>query len=147
MTFAIDVITLDTSTLRNRGLAYAFTSSPNIIVAYAGPNVAQKFYEKNWRWAFGAFAIILPVFAAPMVWVLLHAKGEAKKKGLIQPKAPSGRTFMQSVSHYAIEFDSEYTHMGLNISQDGLMLTNLNSCRHLPFDCWPCCVPPPLQHP
>jgi MFS family permease len=107
MTFAIDVITLDTSTLRNRGLAYAFTSSPNIIVAYAGPNVAQKFYEKNWRWAFGAFAIILPVFAAPMVWVLLHAKGEAKKKGLLQPKVPSGRTFMQNVSHYAVEFDGK----------------------------------------
>jgi MFS family permease len=110
MTFAIDVITLDTSTLRNRGLAYAFTSSPNIIVAYAGPNVAQKFYAKNWRWAFGAFAIILPVFAVPMVWVLLHAKGEAKKKGLLQPKVPSGRTFMQSTKHYLIEFDSKSTH-------------------------------------
>jgi MFS family permease len=110
MTFAIDVITLDTSTLRNRGLAYAFTSSPNIIVAYAGPNVAQKFYAKNWRWAFGAFAIILPVFAVPMVWVLLHAKGEAKKKGLLQPKVPSGRTFMQSTKHYLIEFDSKSAH-------------------------------------
>ncbi|GAB7360765.1 hypothetical protein MBLNU230_g0639t1 [Neophaeotheca triangularis] len=105
MTFAIDVITLDTSTLRNRGLAYAFTSSPNIIVAYAGPNVAQKFYAENWRWAFGAFAIILPVFAVPMILVLLHAKGQAKKKGLLQPRAPSDRTFMQSVSHYLIEFD------------------------------------------
>jgi MFS family permease len=117
MTFAIDVITLDTSTLRNRGLAYAFTSSPNIIVAYAGPNVAQKFYEKNWRWAFGAFAIILPVVAAPMVGVLLHAKSEAKKKGFIQPKTPSGRTFMQSVSHYLIEFDSKSADTVFNNSQ------------------------------
>lgn len=105
MTFAIDVITIDTSSLRNRGLAYAFTSSPNIIVAYAGPNVAEKFYAKNWRWAYGAFAIILPVFAAPMVWVLLHAKCQAKKKGLLQPKTPSGRTFLQSLEHYAIQFD------------------------------------------
>lgn len=107
MTFAIDVITLDTSSLRNRGLAYAFTSSPNIIVAYAGPNVAEKFYAKNWRWAYGAFAIILPVFAAPMVFVLLHAKSQAKKNGLLQPKQPSGRTFLQSVQHYAIQFDRE----------------------------------------
>jgi hypothetical protein len=49
-----------------------------------------------------------------MVWVLLHAKGEAKKKGLIQPKAPSGRTFMQSVSHYAVEFDSKSAHTVFN---------------------------------
>jgi MFS family permease len=107
MTFAIDVITLDTSTLRNRGLAYAFTSSPNIIVAYAGPTVAEKFYAKNWRWAYGAFAIILPAFAAPMVYVLLHAKSEAKKKGFLQPKVASGRTFTEGVKHYLIEFDSK----------------------------------------
>lgn len=110
MTFAIDVITLDTSSLRNRGLAFAFTSSPNIIVAFAGPNVAQDFYAKNWRWAYGAFAIILPIFAAPMVWVLLHAKGEAKKKGLLQPKVASGRTFAQSVGYYAVEFDRKSTY-------------------------------------
>lgn len=107
MTFAIDVITLDTSSLRNRGLAYAFTSSPNIIVAYAGPNVAEKFYAKNWRWAYGAFAIILPAFAIPMVFVLLHAKSQAKKKGLLPPKVPSGRTPMQSFWHYIVEFDRE----------------------------------------
>lgn len=108
MTFAIDVITLDTSSLRNRGLAYAFTSSPNIIVAYAGPNVAGKFYAKNWRWAYGAFAIILPIFAAPMVWVLLHAKSQAKKKGLLPPKTRSGRTFVQNLQHYAVEFDRKF---------------------------------------
>jgi len=107
MTFAIDVITLDTSSLRNRGLAYAFTSSPNIIVAYAGPNVAEKFYAKNWRWAYGAFAIILPAFAIPMVFVLLHAKSQAKKKGLLPPRASSGRTPMQTFWHYVVEFDSE----------------------------------------
>ena len=35
------------------------------------------------------------------------AKGEAKKKGFLQPKVPSGRTFTQSVKHYLIEFDSK----------------------------------------
>lgn len=106
MTFAIYVITLDTSSLRNRGLAYAFASSPNVIVAYAGPNVAEKFCAKNWRWTYGAFAVILPVFAAPMVWVLLHAKRQAKKKGLLPPsKTPSGRAFVQNLDHYAVDFD------------------------------------------
>lgn len=144
MTFAIDVITLDTSTLRNRGLAYAFTSSPNIIVAYAGPNVAEKFYAKNWRWAFGAFAIILPVFAVPMVLILLHAKNEAKKKGLLQPKVPSGRTFTQSVKHYLVEFDSKST---LEVSRSRSSTDSYRSHWNFPLDRRSCCVPLALQHP
>lgn len=144
MTFAIDVITLDTSTLRNRGLAYAFTSSPNIIVAYAGPNVAEKFYAKNWRWAFGAFAIILPVFAVPMVLILLHAKNEAKKKGFLTPKVPSGRTFTQSVKHYLIEFDSKST---FEVSRSHSSTDSYRSYWNFPPDRWSCCVPLALQHP
>ncbi|KAE8402199.1 major facilitator superfamily domain-containing protein [Aspergillus pseudonomiae] len=34
--FSVDVITSDTSSLRNRGIAYGFTSSPYIITAFAG---------------------------------------------------------------------------------------------------------------
>ena len=45
--FSIDVITIDTSTLRDRGLAYAFTSSPYIITAYAGPAAAAHFVQTN----------------------------------------------------------------------------------------------------
>lgn len=120
MTFAIDVITADTSTLRNRGLAYAFTSSPYIITAYAGPTAAAKFYENNWRWAYGAFAIILPIVASPLVAIMLYARNQAEKKGLLPP-APeaSGRTFIQSAKHYAIEFDIFGTFLLLA----GLVLT------------------------
>ena len=110
MTFAIDVITADTSSLRDRGLAYAFTSSPYIITAYAGPAAAEKFYADNWRWAYGSFAIILPFFAVPMVGILRYAKSQAKKQGLLPPKVASGRTLMQSIWHYAIEFDSKSSH-------------------------------------
>lgn len=108
MTFSIDVITADTSSLRDRGLAYAFTSSPYIITAYAGPAAAEKFYAKNWRWAYGAFAIILPVLATPMVGVLVYAKRQAEKQGLLPKKVASGRTFLQSVKYYVVEFDSKF---------------------------------------
>jgi MFS family permease len=108
MTFSIDVITADTSSLKDRGLAYAFTSSPYIITAYAGPAAAAKFYANNWRWAYGSFAIILPCFAVPMVGILNYAKRQAKAKGLLPPAPPkSGRTFAQSFKHYVIEFDGE----------------------------------------
>lgn len=39
--FTVDIITTDTSSLRDRGLAYAFTSSPYLITAFAGPKAAE----------------------------------------------------------------------------------------------------------
>ncbi|KAE8154160.1 putative MFS siderophore transporter MirB-like protein [Aspergillus avenaceus] len=103
--FCIDVITADTSSLRDRGLAYAFTSSPYIITAYAGPAAAENFYASNWRWAYGCFCIVLPVVALPMFMLLRYHRGQAEKQGLLQKKPASGRTLVQSIYHYIIEFD------------------------------------------
>ncbi|KNG84593.1 siderophore iron transporter mirB [Aspergillus nomiae NRRL 13137] len=103
--FSIDVITADTSSLRHRGLAYAFTSSPYIITAYAGSAASEHFYESNWRWAYGCFAIVLPVVAFPMFCLLRYNRHLAKKNGLLKPREKSGRTPMQSFVHYVIEFD------------------------------------------
>ncbi|KAA8643826.1 hypothetical protein EYZ11_008908 [Aspergillus tanneri] len=105
MIFSIDVITADTSSLRDRGLAFAFTSSPYIITAYAGPKAAEGFYAANWRWAYGCFSIILPVFAVPMFALLRYNRSKAKKRGFLQPKEDSGRTWMQSIIYYIIQFD------------------------------------------
>lgn len=106
MIFSVDVLTADVSHLRNRGLAYAFTASPWIITAYAGPKISEKFYESNWRWAFGAFAIILPFVAVPMFIFLQVQKRRAAAQGLAQ-RVKSGRTFPQSVVYYLIEFDGK----------------------------------------
>ena len=105
MIFSIDVITADTSTLRNRGLAYAFTSSPYIITAFAGSAASEHFYELNWRWGFGCFAIILPVVALPLFALLRYNRHKAKKNGLWRKNERSGRTFKQSVVFYVVEFD------------------------------------------
>ncbi|KAH7026818.1 hypothetical protein B0J12DRAFT_771506 [Macrophomina phaseolina] len=35
--YSVDIITADTSSMRDRGLAFAFTSSPYIITAFGGP--------------------------------------------------------------------------------------------------------------
>lgn len=100
-------MTADTSTLRDRGLAYAFTSSPYIITAFAGPHAAEHFYDWNWRWGYGLFAIVLPFVALPMFALLRFNRSKAKRNGLLKEKDASGRTAMQSVKHYLIEFDSE----------------------------------------
>lgn len=104
MIYSVDVITADTSSMRDRGLAFAFTSSPYIITAFAGPKAAENFYDTNWRWAYGCWAIVLPVVAFPLFWVLFINQRKAKRNGLLV-KEPSGRTWLQSIWHYTIEFD------------------------------------------
>ena len=47
MIYSVDIITADSSTLKSRGLAYAFTSSPYMITAFAGPKVADLFYYQG----------------------------------------------------------------------------------------------------
>ncbi|KAJ6012139.1 hypothetical protein N7522_002494 [Penicillium canescens] len=106
MTYCVDVITADISTLKNRGLAFAFTSSPYIITAFAGPKAAESFYEKiSWRWGFGCFAIIFPIVAAPLFFILKINLRKAKIGGLLRNE-PTGRTVLQSIWHYTKEFDA-----------------------------------------
>ncbi|KAJ6099889.1 hypothetical protein N7467_001424 [Penicillium canescens] len=106
MTYCVDVITADISTLKNRALAFAFTSSPYIITAFAGPKAAESFYEKiSWRWGFGCFAIIFPIVAAPLFFILKVNLRKAKIDGLLHNE-PTGRTVLQSIWHYTKEFDA-----------------------------------------
>ena len=108
ITYCIDVITADASSLRNRGLAYAFTSSPYMITAFAGAKASNDIYNTNWRWGFGCFAIIFPVVAAPLFFILKVNLKKAREAGLAAP-AESGRTWAQSIWYYVIEFDGKVT--------------------------------------
>lgn len=120
MIYCVDVITSDTSTLRSRGLAYAFTASPYIISAFAGPTAAQSFYEQiSWRWAFGCFAIILPFVAIPLYITLQLNQRKAKRHGVMDEERGS-RTPLQSLWHYVIEFDGK-TPNDINVA--GSLLT------------------------
>ncbi|KAI5461915.1 hypothetical protein BGZ63DRAFT_354576 [Mariannaea sp. PMI_226] len=103
--YTICVLAADATNLKNRGLAFAFTSSPYMITAFAGPKAAEKFYQNiNWRWGFGSFAIILPIVAAPLYLVLKINLSRAEKMGLFVKKE-SGRTWLQAMWHGVIEYD------------------------------------------
>lgn len=107
MTYCVDVITADASKLKNRGLAYAFTSSPYIITAFAGSAASEGFYYNiSWRWGFGCFAIIFPVVAAPLYFILKRTLSKAKKAGNYIEQ-DSGRTILQSIWFYVVEFDGK----------------------------------------
>ncbi|EGU77114.1 hypothetical protein FOXB_12365 [Fusarium oxysporum f. sp. conglutinans Fo5176] len=77
--YSIDVVTADATNLKNRALAYAFTSSPYMISAFAGSYASDRMLSDiGWPWGFGTFAFITPVvflgvflFAAGLVIFLL----------------------------------------------------------------------------
>jgi hypothetical protein len=111
MTYCVDVITADASSLKHRGLAFAFTSSPYIITAFAGPKAAEGFYERiSWRWGFGTFAAVLPVVAAPLFAILKMNLKRARREGVLV-REEEKRTWMQSVVYHVREFDGKcYVH-------------------------------------
>ncbi|KAK8074681.1 siderophore iron transporter [Apiospora hydei] len=104
--YVISVFVSDTSSLKNRGLMFAFVSSPFIITAWITGYLADAFREgPGIRWCFGAFAIIMP-FILMTLWALLIINyRRAKKMGVMPVRAASGRTKWQSFIHYAEEFD------------------------------------------
>ncbi|KAF3765443.1 putative MFS siderophore iron transporter [Cryphonectria parasitica EP155] len=124
MTFCVDVVTADASKLKNRGLAYAFTSSPYIITAFAGSAASESFYYQiSWRWGFGVFAIVFPIVAAPLFFILKANIKKAKKLGNYV-EHNSGRTIFESIWHYTVDFDI----LGVVLFSVGLVLFLL------PFD-------------
>lgn len=101
----LDVFIADTSGLRNRAFSFAFATTPFICTAFTGPLAAQSFLETStWRWAYGAFAIIMPFVFLPLVFVFKFYQIKARKLGIIKVE-DSGRTWVQSFVHYFHEFD------------------------------------------
>ncbi|KAJ4305875.1 hypothetical protein N0V90_001408 [Kalmusia sp. IMI 367209] len=83
--YTVAVLAADVTSLRNRGIAFAFTSSPYMITAFAGSKAAEAFLlnVKNWRWGFGSFAIIVPCVTLPLFILLKLQLRKAEKQGVI----------------------------------------------------------------
>ncbi|KAM0490568.1 hypothetical protein ACHAP8_011406 [Fusarium lateritium] len=104
--FIMDIFVADTSGLRNRAFAFAFVSTPFICTAFTGPLAAQSFItHTSWRWAVGAFCIIMAVVLTPLGIIFKVFQIKAETKGLFI-RTPSGRTTTQSIIHYFHEFDT-----------------------------------------
>lgn len=111
--YALSVALADMSSLRNRGLALAFSTSPFIITTWLNGRIADAFYHRNldgtfsgpgFRWAFGAFSIITPAVTMPLFVLFVFNLRKAINLGVIT-KTKSNRTPMQSFLHYCREFD------------------------------------------
>ncbi|KAL1901303.1 hypothetical protein Cpir12675_000536 [Ceratocystis pirilliformis] len=104
-TYVVNVMIADMTSLRNRMIIFGINTTPVICSTFAGPKIAERFYEDlNFRWAFGAFAIILAGVSIPCIALLLISESKARERGLL-PKRDNGRSVFESLKYYAIEFD------------------------------------------
>lgn len=133
MQYIIDIILADTTTLKNRIIMYGINATPTIATTFAGPKIADLFYTYvDFRWAFGAFSIILVVFCLPVSIIFILSKRKAVKLG-VYPERVKTRTFWGSLKHYFIEFDGKDT----NIASDrDIVNANIISNRNASDYCW-----------
>ncbi|KAF4974701.1 hypothetical protein FZEAL_8425 [Fusarium zealandicum] len=103
--YVVDVVVADTTTLQNRLIIMGLNYTPTISSTFAGPKIAELFYVNvNFRWAFGAFCIILLAFCIPVMVIFITNEIKAKKLG-IAPEKPHNRTLWESVKYYFVQFD------------------------------------------
>ncbi|OAQ98249.1 hypothetical protein LLEC1_00777 [Akanthomyces lecanii] len=106
--YSLQVFTADTSALKNRAFVFAFINTPFIISTPTAGYATQAFIKKGpegWRWAYGAFSIIVPFVIAPILFLFMYNHRKAKRVGVLPPRQRSGRTFPQTLKYYAIQFD------------------------------------------
>lgn len=108
LSYTWDVLAADVTNLRNRGLAFAFTSSPALISAFGGSKAAAAFLENvNWRWGYGIWAIILPAFALPIYFMLAYNLRKAEKQGRIIRERAVRKFNLHTIWWAILEFDRE----------------------------------------
>ncbi|CAG8055571.1 unnamed protein product [Penicillium salamii] len=108
LAYSWDVLAADVTNLRNRGLAFAFTSSPALISAFAGSKAAAEFLlHVNWRWGYGMWAIVLPAFALPLYGLLAYNLRRAERQGTITRERTKPVFNLETIWWVIVEFDCE----------------------------------------
>lgn len=134
--YILDIIIADTSSLKDRALAFAFAGSPFLVTTFLGPPLAQWFLlHSSWRASFALFAVLTPLMATP-IFLILHANvTKAKKLGILKV-SKSTRTWSEAVWHHAVEFDGMY--LGALAPKASRMILSLtsSSCGNHPGRHW-----------
>lgn len=105
--YVADVMCADITSLKNRMIIFGINGTPRIVATFAAPRVAAAFYDhSNFRWAFGAFAIILVACSIPAMAVMVFMYRKARQAGLAR-RQRSDRNIAQSLAYYFIQFDSK----------------------------------------
>jgi hypothetical protein len=109
-------------------LAFAFTSSPAIISAFAGSKAAEGFLANvNWRWGYGVWAIILPAFALPIYFMLAYNLRRAEREGILVRERKAWNFNFETIWWFMKEFDCESPYWRF-VTMLILFSTNSNGC-------------------
>ncbi|KAL3424961.1 Siderophore iron transporter mirB 2 [Phlyctema vagabunda] len=104
--YVIDVMLADITSLQNRMIMFGINTTPTIATNFAGPKIADLFYvHSNFRWAFGAFCIILVAFCVPVAMVFIYSQRKANKAGVVSVKTEK-RGVWGSFTYYFVQFDT-----------------------------------------
>ncbi|KAI7217658.1 major facilitator superfamily transporter [Hortaea werneckii] len=128
--YVITIILTDVTTLRNRIILYGMYSTPTIATVFAGPKIAADFLNNvSWRWAFGAFIIIICAVCVPPGFIFIRSIQKCKKNGTY-PARRHTRTFMETFKHYFVQFD--VVGMLLTIAGWSLLLLPFSLASYAP---------------
>ncbi|KAF9871563.1 major facilitator superfamily transporter [Colletotrichum karsti] len=110
--------------MHQRGFLLGFISTPSIVTIWAyGPAAESVLNTIGFRWGFGMWAALIPVFFTPLMIVLFKYDKMARDSGLIVKAKPAEeRSFLGRVEYYAREFDV----LGLVLVATGLSLLLLS---------------------
>ncbi|KAI3336948.1 MFS general substrate transporter [Xylariaceae sp. AK1471] len=105
--YILDIIVADTSSLKNRSLAFAFSSTPYLATTFIGPVIASGFTENGrWRWAFGASALFLVLLSLPLFYILILNMRKARMLGLLQKSTKPEPWTTRKIHQYLVDFDA-----------------------------------------
>ncbi|OKL61897.1 hypothetical protein UA08_02421 [Talaromyces atroroseus] len=104
ISYVLLVAMADISSIKNRAWIFATSTLPHLINAFVGPVAAQRFHERGtWRWAYGLFAIFLPVVCMPAS-IILFGRRQRVAGAAHEPKT-SHRARWKLAQIYLVESD------------------------------------------
>ncbi|KAL1622253.1 hypothetical protein SLS56_008825 [Neofusicoccum ribis] len=113
--YVLQVFLADTTSLRNRALAFSLSTTPYILTTFAGPAVAQWFQDNSsWRWAYIIFAIITPLVSLPIIYLLFYTKRIAIRKGILKlNELKRKEPWLVQAQKFAIQFDAGWLDLSI----------------------------------
>lgn len=106
-TYVLNIIVADTSSLKNRTLAFAFSNTPTLVTTFIGPPIAKAFYERSsWRWGFATSSILFFILSMPILVLLMINARKAVKLGLLKKEKNDRKWSMENIRHQLEEYDA-----------------------------------------
>ncbi|KAF6809828.1 siderophore iron transporter [Colletotrichum sojae] len=116
--FSLVILIADSIAIHQRALLLGFIGTPPVVALWAyGPAAESILNNIGFRWGFGMWAILIPIFSAPVLFLMFKYDGQARRAGLINTPRHNG-TPRQVFLHYCKEFDV----IGLLLLASGLCL-------------------------